>query len=384
MSDRISKMTMHRVKDLAIKTKEEMSERRSDESASSCFSRGIETGARYGAEDSVRAGAAAVKKAYREYGAKKIRARDQKAKMADMEVARNETEIRGSGRVRIGGIADDATRSVGSMKKSPKSANLKTQAYTRQRNYTIRKLRRQSIGNASVRTISNNSAFKRISIKGIKAAASAVKSAAMATKTLTTAIAAAGSTAVLVITICVLLSASVYLFGQDTKDEYSAEALGVGDTLIIRVASTQIGNVGGLKFCKWYGFGGRVEWCACFVSWCADQCGYIDKGIIPKFAVVGDGVDWFKARGRFRNNKYIPHPGDVIFFDWDSDGTRDHVGFVERCDGKTVYTIEGNSGDTCRRLAYRVGHPEIYGYACPDYPIPQRSSTKLKEEKGEL
>ena len=51
-----------------------------------------------------------------------------------------------------------------------------------------------------------------------------------------------------------------------------------------------VGNVGGLKFCRWYGFSGRVEWCACFISWCANQCGYIEKGIIPKFAAVGDGV----------------------------------------------------------------------------------------------
>ena len=209
----------------------------------------------------------------------------------------------------------------------------------------------------------------RLVVKTIKAAAAAIE-------TLVTAAIAAGSTAVVIILICVLFSASVYLFGNDTKDEFSAEALGVGDTLIMRVASAQLGNVGGLKFCKWYGFSGRVEWCACFVSWCANQCGYIDKGIIPKFALVGDGVDWFKARKRFQNNKYIPHPGDIVFFDWEADGTRDHVGFVERCDGKMVYTIEGNSGDTCRRLAYRVGHPEILGYGVPAYPLPQ--STKPK------
>ena len=222
------------------------------------------------------------------------------------------------------------------------------------------------------------------SVRGARAAArlivKTVKAAAAAIETLVTAAIAAGSTAVVIILICVLFSASIYLFGNDTKDEFSAEALGVGDTLIMRVASAQLGNVGGLKFCKWYGFSGRVEWCACFVSWCANQCGYIDKGIIPKFALVGDGVDWFKARKRFQNNKYIPHPGDIIFFDWESDGTRDHVGFVERCDGKVVYTIEGNSGDACRRLAYRVGHPEILGYGVPAYPLPQSSSKPAKSE----
>ena len=382
MADRISQMTMHRMKKLAIKTREEMmSERSREESASSRFSRGIETGVRYGTEDSVRAGSAAIRKAYRQYGEKKIRNRNQKARMADMEVDHTDTEVRGSGRVKLGGEVINAPKRTRNSQTVIKGGNLKTHAYERQRNYTIRKLRRKSSGQTSMRKISNSNTFRRSRVKSIKVAVSTVKNAALATKSLVTAIAAAGSTAVLVIVICVLLSAAVYLFGQDTKDEYSAEALGVGDTLIMRVASAQIGNVGGLKFCKWYGFGGRVEWCACFVSWCANQCGYIDKGIIPKFALVGDGVDWFKARGRLRNNKYIPHPGDIIFFDWGADGTRDHVGFVERCDGKIVYTIEGNSGDACKRLAYRVGHPEIHSYGIPAYPLPQSSQNTKKSDK---
>ena len=243
----------------------------------------------------------------------------------------------------------------------------------------------KKIENARKTQMATRRAIKE-SARGARAAArlivKTIKAAAAAIETLVTAAIAAGSTAVVIILICVLFSASVYLFGNDTKDEFSAEALGVGDTLIMRVASAQLGNVGGLKFCKWYGFSGRVEWCACFVSWCANQCGYIEKGIIPKFALVGDGVDWFKARKRFQNNKYIPHPGDIIFFDWESDGTRDHVGFVERCDGKVVYTIEGNSGDACRRLAYRVGHPEILGYGVPAYPLPQ-SGQKTTENDAE-
>lgn len=95
-------------------------------------------------------------------------------------------------------------------------------------------------------------AAARLVVKTIKAAAAAIE-------TLVTAAIAAGSTAVVIILICVLFSASVYLLGNDTKDEFSAEALGVGDTLIMRVASAQLGNVGGLKFCRWYGFNGRVE-----------------------------------------------------------------------------------------------------------------------------
>ena len=63
-----------------------------------------------------------------------------------------------------------------------------------------------------------------------------------------------------------------------------------GNQAIVEVALTQLDNEGGEPYWSWYGFDSRVEWCACFVSWCADQCGYIDSGIIPKFSLVSDGV----------------------------------------------------------------------------------------------
>lgn len=204
---------------------------------------------------------------------------------------------------------------------------------------------------------------KRVVVLTVKAVRRLVESA----RAMTAAIAAAGSTAIIIILVCTLFASAIYLFGQDTKDDFSAEALGTGDTLITRVASAQIGNHGGRKFWSWYGFSSRVEWCACYVSWCANQCGYIEKGIIPRFAVVGDGADWFKARKQFQNYKYIPAPGDIIFFDWGADGTRDHVGIVERCDGKYVYTIEGNTSDMCARRTYPVGSTQIYGYGIPKY-----------------
>ena len=65
---------------------------------------------------------------------------------------------------------------------------------------------------------------------------------------------------------------------------------------IVLVAKAQIGNEGGDKFWKWYGFEEHVHWCACYVSWCANECGYIDKGIIPKFSVCSDGISWFKEK----------------------------------------------------------------------------------------
>ncbi len=117
-----------------------------------------------------------------------------------------------------------------------------------------------------------------------------------------------------------------------------------GNQQIVSVAMGQLGNSGGQKFWSWYGFDSRVEWCACFVSWCADQAGLIQSGAVPKFSLCTDGKNWFQEPRKMAGVGSMPSPGAIIFFDWDHDGTCDHVGIVERCDGTTVYTIEGNSG----------------------------------------
>ena len=140
-----------------------------------------------------------------------------------------------------------------------------------------------------------------------------------------------------------------------------------GNQAIVEVALTQLGNEGGQPYWSWYGFGGRVEWCACFASWCADQCGYLESGIIPKFSLCSDGVNWFKGKGQWQDKNYEPQAGDLIFFDWGSDGSIDHVGIVEKCENGTVYTVEGNSGDACKQQSYPVGSSSIYGYGCPAY-----------------
>ena len=142
-------------------------------------------------------------------------------------------------------------------------------------------------------------------------------------------------------------------------------------TLIVEVARSQIGNVGGEPYWSWYGFTERVEWCACFVSWCANKCGYIRSGIIPKFSGCINGVEWFKDRGQWIGNSFEPSPGMIIFFDWDDedgqDGNADHVGIVEKVENGRVYTIEGNTSDSCRRRSYPVGHYEILGYGIAEY-----------------
>ena len=142
---------------------------------------------------------------------------------------------------------------------------------------------------------------------------------------------------------------------------------GIGNSKITEVAAKQIGNQGGRKFWSWYGFKGHVEWCACFVSWCADQCGYLQSGTLPKFSLVSDGVNWFKAKHQWQKPGYQPKAGDIIFFDWDGNGSPNHVGIVESCDGKTIRTIEGNTSNMCARRTYPVHSGTIFGFGVPKY-----------------
>lgn len=141
-------------------------------------------------------------------------------------------------------------------------------------------------------------------------------------------------------------------------------ALGGGNGDLVAVAQSQVGNVGGAPYWSWYGFNSRVEWCAIFVSWCADQCGLLDSGAVPKFSGCGTGVQWFQSRGQWLPGSATPEPGMLIFFKWyGSDAiVADHVGIVERVENGRVYTIEGNSGDRVRQNSYPIGYGEILGY----------------------
>jgi len=140
-----------------------------------------------------------------------------------------------------------------------------------------------------------------------------------------------------------------------------------GNGQLVTIAKSQLGNEGGQKFWSWYGFDSREEWCACFVSWCADQAGLIQKGAVSKFSLCTAGVDWFQEKGKWQSGGNVPTPGTIIFFDWDHDGASDHVGIVESCDGTTVHTIEGNSGDAVKQNSYAVNSRSILGYGLVAY-----------------
>ena len=135
-----------------------------------------------------------------------------------------------------------------------------------------------------------------------------------------------------------------------------------GNGQIVSVALTQLGNEGGQKFWSWYGFDSHVAWCACFASWCGDQAGLIESGKMPKFSLCDDGIAWFQSKGKWKSQGYSPAPGTLIFFDWNGDGTSDHVGIVEKTEGNVIYTVEGNTSNMVAQRSYNINDNTIMGY----------------------
>lgn len=219
----------------------------------------------------------------------------------------------------------------------------------------------------------------QLTIKGtklaVKATIATIKAIIAGTKALVAAIAAGGWVAVVIILVIVLIAGFIgAIFNSDGDVNYDGSQ--IPNSEILLVAKAQIGNEGGDKFWKWYGFEEHVHWCACYVSWCANESGYIDKGIIPKFSVCTDGINWFKDKNEWhdRSESYYPIIGDIIFFDWydengKQDGTSDHVGIVTRTDitNRTIYTIEGNTSNKCAERMYSFDDVQVMGYGTPKY-----------------
>lgn len=125
-------------------------------------------------------------------------------------------------------------------------------------------------------------------------------------------------------------------------------------------------------FSEWYirsykdnpGWNQYTPWCACFLSWAADQKKASIDGDPPRFANVDEGMASFQ-NGKWRNpndanNK--PIPGDYVFFDWDGDRDPDHVGAVLCVKDGYLYTIEGNSGGKVAVNRYSLSDSHIVGY----------------------
>lgn len=324
-----------------------------------------------------------IHRAMHKYGTDKLGKEREKKALTDLEIARNREEsgngrvalrtIRGegSGRIRSGsrGIAD--TEVAGSA----------SQVQRRQKEYVVSRLRKNE-GRFPVWISGKGSSVSRKAKEG-NGIARILKKIIEDAKALSTSLTAAGAVLLMVVIITVMFSATFMTVGDEEGNNFAYDfyEIGPGDTAIVKVAQAQLGNVGGNKYWKWYGFNSHVHWCACFVSWCGDQCGYIKAGIIPKYAICGNGANWFKERHRWASRGYSPKPGDIIFFDFEHDGVMDHTGIVESCDGKTVTTIEGNSGNACRRQSYVRGSSQIAGYGVPAFNI--APETKKDDKKKE-
>lgn len=199
-----------------------------------------------------------------------------------------------------------------------------------------------------------------------------VKASLIAAKAALTLLIAGGWISVIVILIVCIMGGAMALYkaNGERNSELGIYNEDAWNNDMVSVAISQLGNKGGQPYWSWYGFDSRVEWCACFVSWVANQCGKIENGTMPKFSACNDGIAWFKEKQLWIEATDIPITGDIIFFDWAKDGidgSSDHVGIVEYYDieKNIVHTIEGNSNDECKQREYSKDDNQIMGYGRP-------------------
>lgn len=201
---------------------------------------------------------------------------------------------------------------------------------------------------------------------------------------------AGGLVTIGVIVVPLLLAVSVVAVGvadeghARTQPTQSGDLDYIGNGDIVYVAKSQIGNKGGEEYWSWYGYHEWVDWCACFISWCAEQSGSLQDETMPRFSSVSEVIPWFQSNSLWAGRSYTPSPGDIIFIDWDKDGTADHVELVDYATGDTVYTIGGNRGGgkgVCEAASYNRSDKVIYGYGTPKYKLLKWPAPNCKNVK---
>lgn len=152
---------------------------------------------------------------------------------------------------------------------------------------------------------------------------------------------------------------------------------------IVAVAVQEIGYHEGAgnhtKYAVYTGTDG-LSWCHAFVSWCANECGFIESNIIPKTAACETGRQWFIHKQQYQKaGSYTPQEGDIIYFDKGGVGESHHVGIVEYVENGIVHTIEGNKNNQVMRGHYELTYKGIMGYGTPDYPDEGLTSSTASE-----
>ena len=150
-----------------------------------------------------------------------------------------------------------------------------------------------------------------------------------------------------------------------SSSDPNAETVEALRNKLVETAKKEVGNKNGQKYLDYFHTtqapGG---WCSEFASWCAHQCGYVEKGIIPKKDGCGEFSSWFKKKGRFKNRSYIPKPGDICFMGGDNVTHTCIVVGVDESKGK-FYTVDG--GSSVNKYTRTLKGSDIYGFGVPDY-----------------
>lgn len=140
------------------------------------------------------------------------------------------------------------------------------------------------------------------------------------------------------------------ILSSETDDMWTMLLYGIDGTnggySLVSIAKDQIGTVGGRLYWTWYGYdndSAPIDWSGCFVSWCANEAGYISQGVFPQFSNCMTGIDWFKNKGMWQQPNSNPNVGDIIFVDYNNDGIADRCGIVSGITDGTVKAVVGGS-----------------------------------------
>ena len=182
--------------------------------------------------------------------------------------------------------------------------------------------------------------------------------------------------------IIVIVLASIGIGSQFSSDGGRS---GGADIVKVALAEEKEENNGGRKFWTFMGWASRDSWCAAFVSWCANELGFIESGIIPKSGWCNDFRNFYKDKDRWEvgqghGGAYTPKEGDLILFQWQGSVSADldHIGIVVAVEAGRVTTIEGNSGDRVAKRSYGLDSKSIIGYGLPAYPSSSSWNDKLE------
>ncbi|MGW4797458.1 CHAP domain-containing protein [Nonomuraea sp. NPDC004297] len=122
------------------------------------------------------------------------------------------------------------------------------------------------------------------------------------------------------------------------------------------------------KFGHWYA--DRVQdtqfrdapWCDMFLAWAANKSGLSDY--VGEFAWTPSHAAWFIQQQAWSRK---PEPGALVFYDWRGGKSYkgiDHVGVVERVEGKKIHTIEANVDRVWLKRKTRETD-KVVGYGIP-------------------